>query len=42
MFLTQPYQIISSSHGKTTQQNEESRIGYSQMFSANDNSMNGT
>ena len=42
MFLTQPYQIISSSHGKTTQQNGESRIDYSQMFSANDNSMNGT
>ena len=40
--LTWPYQIISSSHGKTTQQNEETCIGYSQMFSANDNTMNGT
>ena len=27
--------------GKTTQQNEETRIGFSQMFSANDSSMNG-
>ena len=42
MFLTWPYQIIASSHGKTTQQNKETCISYSQMFSANDSSMNGT
>ena len=36
------YQIIASSHGKTTQQNEETCISYSQMFSANDSLMNGT
>ena len=47
MFLTetvsnQGYQIIASSHGKATQQNEETCIGYNQMFSANDSSMNGT
>jgi len=41
VFLTEPYQIISSSHGKTTQQNEETCTGYSQMFSANDSSMSG-
>ena len=35
-------QIIASSCGKTIQQNEETCIGYSQMFSANDSSMNGT
>ena len=42
MFLTFTVsnEIISSSHGKTTQQNEETCIGYS--LSANDNSMNGT
>ena len=39
MFLPEPYQSIGSSHGKT---NEETCIGYSQMFSANDSSMNGT
>ena len=40
MFLTYPYQIIASCHGKTTQQNEETCIGYSQIISANDSSMN--
>ena len=34
--------IIASSHGKNTQQNEETCIGYSQMVSANDNSINGS
>ena len=34
--------IIASSHGKNTQQNEETCIGYSQTFNANDSSMNGT
>ena len=42
MFLRYPYQIIASSHSKTTQQNEQTWISYSQMFSANDSSMNGT
>ena len=42
MFLTEPYQIIASSHGKTTPKNEETCTGYSQMVSANDSSMNGT
>ena len=42
MFLTWPYQVIASSQGKTTSQNEETCIGCSQMFSANDSSMNGT
>ena len=36
------YQVIASSHGKTAQQNEETCSGYSQMFSVNDSSMNGT
>ena len=40
MFLTWPYQIIASSHGKNTQQNEETCIANGQMFSANDSSMN--
>ena len=35
-------QIIASSHSKNTQQNEETCIGYSQLFIANDSSMNGT
>ena len=34
--------IIASSHGKNTQQNEEICIGYSQMVSANDSSINGS
>ena len=34
--------IIASSHGKNTQQNEETCIGYSQMVSANDSSINGS
>ena len=34
--------MIASSHGKATQQNEETCIGYNQMFSANERSMNGT
>ena len=33
---------FTSFHGKTIQQNTETCIGYSQMFSANDSSMNGT
>ena len=33
---------FTSFHGKTIQQNKETCIGYSQMFSANDSSMNGT
>ena len=40
MFLTWPYQIIASSHGKTTQQNEETCFGYRKIISANDSSMN--
>ena len=42
MFLTWLYQVIASFQGKTTQQNEETCISYSQMFSANDSSKNGT
>ena len=42
MFLTWPYQIIAFSHGKNTQQIEETCIGYGQMFSANNSSMKGT
>ena len=34
--------IIASSHDKNTQQNEETCIGYSQMVSANDSSINGS
>ena len=38
MFLTSRYQIIASSHGKTTKQNIETCIGYSQTVSASDSS----
>ena len=34
--------MIASSHGKATQQNEETCIGCNQMFIANDSSINGT
>ena len=34
--------MIASSHGKNTPKNEKTCIGYGQMFSANDSSMNGT
>ena len=34
--------MIASSHGKATQQNEETCIGCNQMFIANASSMNGT
>ena len=40
--INQGYQMIASSHGKATQQNEETCIGCNQMFIANDSSMNGT
>ena len=38
MFLTSRYQIIASSHSKTTKQNIETCIGYSQTVSASDSS----
>ena len=38
IFVTQPYKSIASSHGKNAQQNEETCIGYNQVFITNDSS----
>ena len=38
IFVTQPYKTIASSHGKNAQQNEETCIGYNQVFITNDSS----